>query len=58
MPDVLQTLAPQIQALNLPLASLGDLTTLYQRLMDEAAARNASAPLPAIVSAWARKPLH
>ena len=56
MPDVIQSLVPQIQALQLPLASLGDLRTLYQRLMDEAAARNVPAPLPALVGAWARKP--
>ena len=58
MPDVIQTLAPQIQALNLPLASLGDLSTLYPRLMEEAASRNVPPPLPAMIGAWARKPVH
>lgn len=56
MPDVLQSLAPQAQALNLSLAAVGDLATLYPRLLDEAASRNVPAPLPAMVGAWARKP--
>ena len=55
MPDVLQSLAPQIQALGLPLAQLGNLETLYQRLLDEAAARSVPPPLPEICGAWARK---
>lgn len=57
MPDVIQTLAPQTHALNLPLASLGDLSTLYERLLEEASSLNASVPLPAMVGAWARKPV-
>ena len=56
MPDVIHTLAPQMRAIGLPLASLGDLNTLYDRLLDEAASRNAAVPLPAIVGAWTRKP--
>jgi len=56
MPDVLQTLAPQIHALKLPLSAIGNLTTLYERLLDEAAARNVPVPLPDILGAWARKP--
>jgi SAM-dependent methyltransferase len=56
MPDVLQSLAPQIQALKLPLAPIGDLSTLYERLLDEAVARNVPVPLPAILGAWVRKP--
>lgn len=57
MPDVLQSLAPQAQAMNLSYADVGDLTTLYSRLLEEAASRNVPAPLPAMVSAWARKPM-
>jgi SAM-dependent methyltransferase len=55
MPDVLQSLAPQIQALGLPLAQVGNLETLHQRLLQEAAARSIPPPLPALRSAWARK---
>jgi SAM-dependent methyltransferase len=54
MPDVLQSLAPQARALNLSLAPVGDLSTLYRRLLDEAASRNVPAPLPSILGAWAR----
>jgi SAM-dependent methyltransferase len=56
MPDVIQTLAPQMRALELPLGSLGDLSTLYERLIEEAESRNMPPPLPAIIGAWARKP--
>jgi SAM-dependent methyltransferase len=56
MPDVLQSLGPQIQALKLPLAPIGDLSTLYERLLEEAAARNIPVPLPAMLGAWVRKP--
>lgn len=56
MPDVIHTLAPQIRAFNLPLDSLGTLSTLYERLLEEAAARSVPPPLPAMVGAWARKP--
>jgi len=56
MPDVLQSLVPRVQALNLSLAPLGDLNTLYSRLLEEAALRKVPVPLPAIVSAWVRKP--
>ena len=55
MPDVLQSLAPQIQRLGLALTQLGNLETLYQRLLDQAAARSVRPPLPAILGAWARK---
>ena len=56
MPDVLVSLVPQIRALELPLASLGNLDTLTLRLMEEAASRKVPAPLPELTSAWARKP--
>ena len=55
MPDVIQTLAPQMRALNLTLGSLGNLSTLYERLLEEAESRHVPPPLPAIISAWARK---
>lgn len=55
MSDVIQTLAPQMRAFNLPLGSLGNLSTLYERLLEEAASRNLPPPLPSIIGAWARK---
>jgi SAM-dependent methyltransferase len=56
MPDVIQTLAPQMRSLDLPVGSLGNLDTLYDRLIEEAESRNVPPPLPAIIGAWARKP--
>jgi SAM-dependent methyltransferase len=55
MPDVIQTLAPQMRALNLSLGSLGNLSTLYERLLGEAESRNVPPPLPALIGAWVRK---
>jgi SAM-dependent methyltransferase len=56
MPDVIQTLAPQMRALKLALDSLGNLGTLYDRLLEEAGSHHVSPPLPAILGAWTRKP--
>jgi SAM-dependent methyltransferase len=56
MPDVIQSLAPQMRALDLPLDSLGDLSTLYERLIEEAKSQTVPPPLPAIIGAWARMP--
>lgn len=56
MPDVLHSLRPNIQALELPLAALGDFATLWERLQAEASARMNAIPLPSLVSAWARIP--
>lgn len=56
MPDVLQSLAPQIEAFDLPLGPLGDLNTLYERLLQETASRDVPAPLPAMTGVWARRP--
>jgi hypothetical protein len=56
MPDTIRSLAPQMRTLGLPLESLGDLETLYQRLLDEAASQGRAAPLPSIVGTWARMP--
>ena len=56
MPDVLQSLRPQMQQLNLSVVPLGDFATLFQRLQTEVAATNTQVPLPALVSAWSQKP--
>lgn len=56
MPDVIQTLAPKMQALNLGVGCLGNLSTLYDRLLEEAESNNVPPPLPAILGAWACKP--
>jgi len=57
MPDVLHSIAPQIATVGLSLAPVGDLNTLYDRLVAEAAAHNASVPVPALRGAWVRKPV-
>jgi len=54
---ILQSLLPQMRQFNLPLAPLGDFNTLSERLRAEVAASNSATPLPALVSAWALKPL-
>lgn len=56
MPDVLQSLAPRAHALNISFSAVGDLSTLYPRLIEEAASRKVAAPLPAMVGTYARKP--
>ncbi len=56
MVDVLHSLRPQFLQFNLPFESLGDFDTLSERLKAELVASNAVAPLPALVSAWSRKP--
>ena len=53
--DIVRTLRPQIQQLNLPLESLGNLDTLSERLQAEVAASNTVASWLAPVGAWARK---
>ena len=55
MYDVISSLQPQIQELNLSLKELGDLDTLAERLHAEVAASNGVASWMAIVGAWARK---
>jgi ubiquinone/menaquinone biosynthesis C-methylase UbiE len=57
LPDVVETLAPQAESFGLAVAQLGELRTLYERLLAEAALHRAPVPLRAIVGAWARKPL-
>jgi ubiquinone/menaquinone biosynthesis C-methylase UbiE len=57
LPDVVQSLAPQAAAFGLSVAQLGDLGTLYERLLAEEARHGVPVPLRAIIGAWARKPL-
>jgi ubiquinone/menaquinone biosynthesis C-methylase UbiE len=53
MPDVLQSLRPQMTRFNLSADSLGDFDTLSQRLEIEVKASRTTTPLPDLVSAWA-----
>jgi hypothetical protein len=57
MPDVLQSLRPQMTRFNLSVEFLGDFDTLSERLEDEVKASRTTTPLPDLVSAWALKPL-
>lgn len=57
MPEVLQSIRPQMEKFNLPLGSLGNLDTLSQRLRAEVQVANSQTPLPCVISAWSRKPL-
>jgi len=54
MPNILNSLRPQITQFNLATEGLGDMHTLTQRLYAEISAANAKAPLPSLVSAWSR----
>ena len=56
MYDVICSLRPQIQQLNLSLEKLGDFDTLLARLQAEVAASNGVASWMAVVGAWCRKP--
>jgi ubiquinone/menaquinone biosynthesis C-methylase UbiE len=53
--EVLCSLLPKIQQLNLPLETLGDLDTLPERLQVEVAASKGIVSWMAIVGAWARR---
>ncbi len=53
--DLLSSLLPQIQQLNLPLQTLGDFVTLRERLHAEVAASNGVAAWTALVGAWVHK---
>ena len=55
MPDVLQSLLPQMKQFNLSVESLGDFATLSQRLRAEVAKAHGQIPLPSLVSAWCKK---
>lgn len=57
LPDVVQSLASQAEAFGLSVAQLGDLDTLYERLLAEAALHRVPVPPRAIIGAWVRKPL-
>ena len=52
--DVLRSVLPQIQKLNLSLEALGDLDTLQERLQKEVASSNTVVPWLALVGAWCR----
>jgi len=54
--DIICTLRPQIQQLDLSLEPLGNLDTLIERLQAEAAASNTVASWLAPIGAWSRKP--
>ena len=55
MYDVMYSLRPQIQQLNLSLEKLGDFDTLPERLQAELAASNGVTSWMAVVGAWTRK---
>src|SRR6266481_1979745 len=55
MYDVICSLRPQIQHLNLSLEKLSDFDTLLERLQAEVAASNGVASWMAVVGAWTRK---
>jgi ubiquinone/menaquinone biosynthesis C-methylase UbiE len=55
MYDVMCSLRPQIQQLNLSLEKLGDFDTLLERLQAEVAASNGVISWMAVAGAWARK---
>jgi methyltransferase family protein len=56
--DVICSLRPQSQQLNLSLEKLGDFDTLLERLQAEFAASNRVASWMGIVGAWSRKPIN
>lgn len=55
--DVVVSLLPRIQELNLSLETLGDLDTLPERLQKEVASSNTVVPWLALVGAWCRTPV-
>jgi ubiquinone/menaquinone biosynthesis C-methylase UbiE len=54
--DVICSLRPKMEQLQLPIESLGSLDTLVERLQAEAAASSAVGCLFGVVGAWSRKP--
>ena len=54
--DVVHSVRPQIQKLNLSTEALGDLETLQKRLQSEVASSNTVVPWLAVVGAYCRKP--
>ena len=55
--DLLRSVLPQIQKLNLSHEALGDFDTLQERLQDEVAVSNTVVPRFGLVAAWCRKPV-
>ena len=53
--DLLRSVLPQIQKLNLSYEALGDFDTLQERLQDEVAISNTVVPWIGLVAAWCRK---
>ncbi|HWY91670.1 MAG TPA: methyltransferase domain-containing protein [Chthoniobacterales bacterium] len=56
--DLLRSVLPQIQKLNLLHEALGDFDTLQERLQDEVAISNTVVPWIGLVAAWCRKPVN
>jgi ubiquinone/menaquinone biosynthesis C-methylase UbiE len=56
LPEVFDSLLPQIRKFNLPLEPLGDLSTLPERLQAEITASKRVVTWMALVGAWSRKP--
>jgi hypothetical protein len=52
--DVVRTLLPKIEELNLSVESLGDAATFHQRLRQEIESANAVVPVLPLVGAWSR----
>ena len=52
--DVIHTLLPRMQELNVSIEPLGDLATLLERLHEEIASANAVVPVLPLVGAWSR----
>lgn len=55
--DLLSSVRPQIERLNLSLDTLGDFDTLPERLQAEVAASKTVVPFVALVGAWSHKPI-
>jgi hypothetical protein len=52
--DVIRTLVPRMQELNVSAEPLGDLATLRERLHQEIVSANAVVPVLPLVRAWTR----
>jgi ubiquinone/menaquinone biosynthesis C-methylase UbiE len=56
--DIVTSVRPQMEKLNLPIERLGDLDTLQQRLQEEVTTSNTVVPWLPLVGAWWRTPLN
>jgi hypothetical protein len=56
--DVVHSVRPQIQKLNLSIKALGDLETLQERLQSEVASSSTVVPWLAVVGAYCRTPVN